>query len=130
MKSFYIASSFSNKEAVRYVRDQLTQKGFVHTYDWTINERAATMEELEKIGQQERKAVMEADVVIVLLPAGKGSHIEFGIALGFGKTIYLHSPDERINQFETTTTFYHVPEVVKCIGSIDELIESVVTGTN
>lgn len=38
------------------------------------------MEELKETGRLEKNAVMEADFIIVLLPAGKGSHIEFGMA--------------------------------------------------
>jgi nucleoside 2-deoxyribosyltransferase len=103
----------------------LKNKGYIQTYDWTQNERASTVEDLKEIGKQERNAVLEADFIIVLLPAGKGSHIEFGIALGQGKRIYLYSPDDEVNKFETTSTFYHLSEVDKCIGTIDELIAAV-----
>lgn len=122
MKKFYVASSFKNIETVRYVSKELINRGYIHTYDWTKNDRASTIGELKEIGRQEKKAVMEADFIIVLLPAGKGSHIEFGIALGQGKRIYLYSQNDEINNFETTSTFYHLPQVEKCIGTIDELI--------
>lgn len=70
---------------------------------------------------------MEADFLVVLLPARKGSHIEFGIALGQGKKIYLYSPNEEVNNFETTSTFYHLPEVEIVIGNIDDLIEILIS---
>ena len=126
MKKFYIASSFKNIETVRNVSQQLVKRGFIHTYDWTKNERVSTFEDLKTIGTLEKNAVIEADFLIVLFPAGKGSHIELGIALGQGKKIYLYSPDDEINNVETTSTFYHLPEVEKCMGSIEELIEIVV----
>lgn len=126
MKKFYVASSFKNIETVRYVSQQLVKRGFIHTYDWTKNERASTFDDLKAIGTQEKNAVIESDFLIVLIPAGKGSHIELGIALGQGKKIYLYSPDDQINHFETTSTFYHLPEVEKCMGTIEELIERVV----
>lgn len=125
MKKFYVASSFNNKDKVRYVSNELINQGYIHTYDWTKNERASTFQYLREIGQKEKEAVMEADFLIVLLPAGKGSHIEFGIALGQGKRIYLYSQNEQINEIETTSTFYHVSQVEKCIGDIDELIAKV-----
>jgi nucleoside 2-deoxyribosyltransferase len=125
IKRFYVASSFKNIDTVRYVSNELKNKGYIQTYDWTQNERASTVEDLKEIGQKERNAVLEADFIIVLLPAGKGSHIEFGIALGQGKRIYLHSQDDEVNKFETTSTFYHLPEVKKCIGTIAELIAAV-----
>jgi hypothetical protein len=126
MKKFYVASSFKNIETVRYVSQRLVKRGFIHTYDWTKNERASTFDGLKAIGTVEKNAVIESDFLIVLIPAGKGSHIELGIALGQGKKIYLYSPDDQINHFETTSTFYHLPEVEKCIGTIEELIERVV----
>ncbi|HEK9104039.1 TPA: group-specific protein [Bacillus pseudomycoides] len=120
---FYVASSFQNIDNVRYVSEKLKSKGFTHTYDWTQNERASTFTDLINIGQAEKNAVIESDFIVVLLPAGKGSHIEFGIALGTDKKIYLYSPDEEFNNFETTSTFYHLPQVEHVTGSIDELID-------
>lgn len=125
MKKFYIASSFKNIEAVRYVSKQLIDEGYFQTYDWTRNERASTFKDLKEIGQKEKAAVMEADVVIILLPAGKGSHIEMGIAIGLGKRLYLYSPNGEVDHFETTSTFYHLPEVQKCIGSLEGFIQEV-----
>jgi len=122
---FYVASSIRNIDQVRYVSEKLKDKGYIHTYDWTQNERASTFKELEEISQNEKNAVMEADFIIVLLPAGKGSHIELGIALGKGIKIYLYSPDEEVNNIATTSTFYHLSEVEKCFGTIDDLIEVV-----
>ncbi|WP_041964921.1 hypothetical protein [Mesobacillus selenatarsenatis] len=129
MKRFYVASSFKNIDTVRYVSRQLINKGYVQTYDWTENERASNLEDLKEISRKEKDAVLEADFVVILLPAGKESHIEFGIALGQGKRIYLHSPDDEVNNFATTSTFYHLPEVQICIGTIDELMETVMKST-
>lgn len=120
---FYVASSFNHKSSVRYVIKQLSGEGFSLTYDWTQNERASTIEQLKKIGREEKNAVIEADIVCVLLPAGKGSHIELGMALAQGKKVYLYSPDEDVNNFETTSTFYHLPEVEIFIGSLEGFIE-------
>lgn len=124
---FYIASSFTNKDKVRYVSDKLKHNGYLYTYDWAINERAASLTDLREIGQQEKAAIIDADFIVVLLPAGKGSHIELGIALGYGKKIYLYSPNEEVNNFETTSTFYHLPEVEIVIGTIDDLINILIT---
>ena len=125
MKKFYVASSFKNLETVRWVSEQLINREYIQTYDWTKNERASNIKDLIEIGQQEKQGVMEADFIIVLLPSGKGSHIELGIALGQGKRIYLYSPNDEVNHFETTTTFYHLSEVKKCSGTVEELIEVV-----
>ena len=119
---FYIASSFKNIDKVRYVSKKLSEKGFIHTYDWTLNENVTTLEELMVIGQKETNAVIEADIVIVLLPAGKGSHVELGIAIGNSKKIYLYSSSNEVDNLETTSTFYQLPEIYKCIGTLEELV--------
>ncbi|WP_349774113.1 hypothetical protein [Sporosarcina aquimarina] len=80
---------------------------------------------MKEIGFHEKNAVLDADFIIVLLPAGKGSHIEFGIALGQGKKVYLHSPNDDLNNLETTSTFYHLSSVKKSNGTIDELISRI-----
>jgi nucleoside 2-deoxyribosyltransferase len=120
---FYIASSFKNIDKVRYVSKMLNENGFIHTYDWTLNENVTTLEELKVIGQKEKNAVTEADFVVVLLPAGKGSHVELGIAIGNSKNIYLYSSSNDVDNLETTSTFYQLPEINKCIGTLDELVK-------
>ena len=122
---FYVASSFINKEQVRYVSQKLIGFGFSHTYDWTKNNRASTLAELEEIGTKEKNAVLASDIVIVLLPGGKGSHIELGLALAGGKNVFLYSPNDEINDLSLTSTFYHLPEVEKVIGTLDDLIASI-----
>lgn len=124
-KKFYIASSFQNIEDVRYVRDQLTAKGLQHTYDWTQNSRAANLEELQRIGNAEKEAVQLADFLVVLLPAGKGSHIEFGLALANEITIYLYSPNEDVYDMNFTSTFYHLDNVNIIVGTHQQLLENI-----
>jgi len=123
---FYIASSLNNFEIVRNVAGQLKQKGFIHTYDWTVNNKPDSLEKLKKIGQEEKAAVMESDFIIIILPGGKGTHIELGIALGLNKRIYLYSPNEQINDPSKSSTFYQLQEVNKFVGKIDSFIEDLV----
>ena len=122
---FYIASSLRNIEQVREVSKRLKNIGYIHTYDWTVNENITTLEELRVIGKKEKNAVIGADIVVVLLPAGKGSHIELGIAIGNSKQVYLYSSDKEIDNIETTSTFYHLPEIEKCFGTLDELVDTI-----
>jgi len=105
------------------VSNKLKNIGFIHTYDWTVNDNAKTLEELREIGEKEKNSFIEADIVVVLLPAGKGSHIELGIAIGNGKKVYLYSPNKEIDNIETTSTFYHLTEIERCYGTLDELVE-------
>ncbi|TFE00860.1 nucleoside 2-deoxyribosyltransferase [Jeotgalibacillus sp. R-1-5s-1] len=119
---FYIASGFQNKHAVQHVSQSLKTNGWIHTYDWTKNERASSYDMLREIGELERDAVLAADLLIVLLPGGKGTLIEMGLALAQRKKIYLVAPDERAWDFDQTSTFYHLPEVEGFTGSVEDFI--------
>ncbi|WRP07614.1 nucleoside 2-deoxyribosyltransferase [Rossellomorea aquimaris] len=126
--NFYVASSFHNSKQVRDVSERLKRKRYIHTYDWTQNSRASSVEELKRIGEKEKQAIIESDVVIVLLPGGKGSHVELGIALGLNKRVILFSPHDEVSDFAQTTTFYHLPEVEVCTGTVQELVDYVTAG--
>lgn len=126
--NFYVASSFHNIKQVRDVSERLKRKGYIHTYDWTQNGRASTVEELKKIGEEERQAIIESDLILVLLPGGKGSHVELGIALGLNKRVILYSPYNEVSDFDQTTTFYHLSEVEVCTGTVEELVDYVSPG--
>lgn len=119
---FYIASSFSNQEMVKHLGRMLTGQGHEQTYDWTLNSKAENTAALAAIGQLEKAAVLEADAFFILLPAGKGSHIELGLALATEKKVYLFSEEAAVYDFSATTTFYHLPEVERVIGTLDDLV--------
>lgn len=122
---FYVASSFQNKEIVRAVSGKLSMLGWHHTYDWTQSERSCSLEALKRIGTLEKQAVADSDVVIVILPGGKGSHIELGLAIAWQKKTFLYSPNLEAMDMDTTSTFYHLADVQICEGSIEELISTV-----
>ncbi|MBM7662083.1 nucleoside 2-deoxyribosyltransferase [Bacillus mesophilus] len=124
---FYVASGLENFSNVREITKRLIEEGFIHTYDWTLNGRANTLDQLCQIGQKEKEAVQNSDFLVVLLPGGKGTHIELGIAIGLSKRIYLYSPTENINNPEDSSTFYHLPEVKKFVGNIEEFASFVLS---
>jgi hypothetical protein len=122
---FYVTSGFQNKEQVRNVAADLKKVGWHHTYDWTQNKRANTLEDLQQIGILEKEAVAEADVVLVLLPGGKETHIELGLAIAGNKKIFIYSQDEDVLNLETTSTFYHLPGVEIFTGPIEAFLGKV-----
>jgi hypothetical protein len=131
LKKFYVASSFRNIVNVRYIAQTLESRGYVNTYDWTQNALArdagqVTLGDLRSIGQRERDAVTGAHVVVIMLPGGKGTHVELGIAIAQGRRTILYSTDEIISNLEITSTFYHLPELEKCHGTLDDLLAMIV----
>ncbi|TQR18700.1 hypothetical protein [Psychrobacillus vulpis] len=71
------------------------------------------------------EAIEDADYVIIILPGGKGSHIELGMAIALKKQIFLYSPHGEALDMETTSTFYHLSEVKICTGSVEELLSTI-----
>ena len=53
------------------------------------NEKAANEEQLREIGQAEQNAVKEADVFLLILDGGNGSHTEFGMAIALENDICI-----------------------------------------
>lgn len=68
---------------------------------------------------------MGADVVVVL-PAGKSAHVELGMAIARHKRRILYSAEETINNLAVTSTFYHLPELETCWGTLDDVVDQVV----
>ncbi|TCI26187.1 group-specific protein [Exiguobacterium sp. SH5S4] len=118
---FYIGSDFYNINHVRQLRDHFIEQGHTHTYDWTMNERAATIEDLRDIGAKEFEAIRTSDFVVILLPAGKSSHVELGIALGADVPLFIHDAANRFNDFEMTSTFYHLSSVTQLTGPLEAI---------
>src|SRR5689334_16558704 len=93
---YYIASALENVEPVRRVRDYMKWFGHEITHDWTTHgpvwQRGTQV--CKETLDLEINGVLNADVVIVLWPAMRGSHVELGLAIGAGKKIIFYSPVE------------------------------------
>lgn len=122
---FYIGSRFANIEQVRALRNHLINDGHTHTYDWTINDRATSIEDLRAIGTSEFEAIKASDFVVILLPAGQSSHIELGIALGADVPLFIYDPANRFDDFETTSTFYHLSHVIQLTGPLEDVPQAI-----
>jgi hypothetical protein len=95
--SFYIASKIENGDAVARLSLALRQAGHIHTYDWSVHgpvfKPDATADQniaaMRAVSRSEMDGVARADVVVVLLPGGRGTHVEVGAALAGGKLVVL-----------------------------------------
>lgn len=120
---FYIASKFENADMVRIVAAVLRAAGHKHTYDWTEHGsvKGQGRNRLRQVAITEVQGVLDADIVIVILPGGRGTHAELGIALAGGKRIIICSETQGpFDDSDSTCAFYWNPEVVvRCVGSVD-----------
>ena len=125
---FYIASKLGNYEQVRKLSGMLKACGWEHTYDWTAygSIKEVDVEILKEVGQKEFDGVRSADVVIVLAPQGKGTHVELGMAVALNKIVYIHHEDDRYFKCDdNTSAFYWLENVRQVTGSIEALAEKV-----
>lgn len=124
---FYIGSSFKNHKLVNLFAEKLKQYGWEHTYNWgnSIQENE-TEEDLIAYSRHEQKGIFDSDIVIILLPGGRGTHIELGMALAWGKKIYLYSANGEEFKIENTVNFYQMPEMMKLTGNVDDVIQRII----
>lgn len=124
----YVASGVENAVLAFWYGKKLESLGFEWTYDWT--ERAlrrdvdpASEEELREIGEAELDGVCRADVVIVVLPGGAGTHTELGFALALGKRVVLVAGDRPL----AACPFYFHPAVIR-VRTADEAFAAALPG--
>ena len=124
---FYIASGVSNAEKVNQAAAALTAGGHQRTYDWTTHGDVSKADPAFKrhVAASESRGVVDAELVVLLLPGRFGTHAELGIALATSanKRILLWS--ETSAPFDGTEgfcVFYHHPAVERVVCPFEELL--------
>lgn len=105
------------------IRDVLLEEGHQLAYDWTPhgNVKSSSVQRLTEVAHKETNGVLAAEVIIVLLPGGFGTHVELGMALGAGKKIILHSANSDVfSACEKTCAFYHHAKVYQLVSDIED----------
>lgn len=114
---FYIATSLERAEIHNKVRDVLVERGDVITYDWT--KHGSVQHEghnrLAEVAHAEMIGVQEADVVIVLLPGGRGTHAELGMGIAYHRHVLVvaAAAEGFFGNDARTCAFYHAPKVTR-----------------
>ena len=119
----YVSSILNNHEMARKLIDKLKDIGHEITFDWT-RESKSDSDNYSAIASNEIKGVVESDVVIALLPGGRGSHIEIGSALALNKKVILWSDEpEKYFDIKNTCVFYFHPNVIR-LHEYEEIYET------
>lgn len=126
---FYIATKLENWTAHNEVRDWLTARGHTITYDWTTHGPVwrRGLEAVNAVARAEHDGVRAAELVIVLWPGGRGTHVELGMALEAGCRVVLVSGVEGHHEASPEVcAFYHHPSVerVRTIAELRTLLDS------
>lgn len=121
---FYIGAGLKNFNNVNELSKILTNMGWEHTFNWADKGlvKNETIADLANISIIEQAAIESSDVVIILLSAGRGTHVELGMSIALGKKTYLLSPDGKEFEIENTAGFYWHPNVIRVIGNIENLV--------
>lgn len=124
---FYIGSGMKNCELVNYYAKILKDNGWEQTYDWVKNvSDDVSLEDMIKYATLESQGIVDSDIVIILLPAGRGAHIELGMAMALNKKIFLCSDTKEEFSIENTVAFYELPNIVRLVGTADENLKKII----
>lgn len=127
----YIASRLENYLQVQALRDALRADGHTITYDWTLHGSVQGQGEarLREVASNEINGVRDADLVVVLLPGGRGTHAELGAANVLGKPVIIFSTsDESFDAYEASTCAFYWNENVRQLYSHQGKPEKVLPG--
>lgn len=91
---FYLSTGKDRLDQATPLLDALKEHGWKQTFAWSSQD-ALNPAGYADIAEAELAGVRSADVLIVLLPGGFGTHVEIGVALALGKPVVIHSPDQK-----------------------------------
>ncbi|MGB8131905.1 MAG: nucleoside 2-deoxyribosyltransferase [Candidatus Angelobacter sp.] len=117
MPTFYLATRIDRAAQAEKLLEGLKSRGWERTFTWT-REEIARPEEYPELAVAELAGVREADVLIVLLPGGRGTHVEIGAALALGKPVILHAPDQKTLDTPYPCVFHYHPGVTLLISEV------------
>ena len=124
----YIATSLKRMHAHGMIKKSLLDAGHTITYDWTTHGsvKHVSLERLQEVAEVELKGIKDADAVVVLLPGGKGTHSELGIAIALEKPLIIHS--ETPSPFELgeeNCAYYNLEGIQRIHCPLEEFAEKV-----
>ena len=109
-KQYYIATRKDRSSEADALSETLKAHGWKRTFVWS--DRAGDNPiMLGKLSVEELKGVRDADVLVVLLPGGFGTHVEIGAALALGKPVILCAPDQETLEKPYRCVFHYHPGV-------------------
>ncbi len=122
---YYIATKLENHAEHNRLRDMLATLGHECTYDWSVHGPVygSGLERVREVAQLEIEGVMAADVLIMLWPGGRGTHVELGAAIAGGQPIVIASDVDGHHVASTETcAFYHHPLVTR-VRTLEDAFE-------
>ena len=124
----YVASGLVKRDRVKEVITRLVSLGHIIAYDWTLHGdvRGDGEARMREVAQNEAEGVASAELALLLLPGGKGTHTELGAALATraNKRIVLWSElGAEFSGGADACVFYHHPAVERLCCPFGELFD-------
>jgi hypothetical protein len=120
MASYYIATSLLNAKEHNELRNALGLRGHRITFDWTLSgfeDVSIDENRIAEIARKEIEGVLNADILVVLLPGGIGTHVELGIAIAAKKPIIIAGDEKDFlhNVTDKVFVFYCAPGITRVV---------------
>jgi nucleoside 2-deoxyribosyltransferase len=124
----YVAGKLENAARIQQVQEAARKQGHQITYDWTTHGSIGHegMNRVKEVAENERRGVMAADLVIVILPGGRGTHAELGIAIGISTAVVVWSDDQKMfecTEEGTPCAFYFNRNVTRMLCTFENLLQ-------
>ena len=117
----YVATSLDHAPRAVAVHKALEHAGHIITYRWTDHGSVQDqgVARLREVAEAELNGVRDADVLVAILPGGRGTHAEIGIAIGLGIPVVLL---EQVGAYDAECAFYHAPGVHRYMWSEESVL--------
>lgn len=125
---FYIATGLTNHVMHNALRDMLLALGHEISYDWTTHGPAwpKGIDYVRIVANDEFRGVVSADYTVVLLPGGRGTHVELGMAYTACSNLIIWADTDKAFQCDADTcAFYHLQDVHLVTGPLENVVERV-----
>ena len=119
---FYLSTRKDRSAQAAVLLDALKAQGWERTLDWSGKDSVGP-DGYADTAVAEIAAVREADILVVLLPGGYGTHVEIGAALALGKPVILHAPDRKTLDTPYPCIFHYHPGVTLLISELLDVDE-------
>jgi nucleoside 2-deoxyribosyltransferase len=123
-KHFFLSTRKDRRAEANSLSSELKAHGWERTFAWKAEDGEGPAN-YAAIAEAELQGVRDADVLVVLLPGGYGTHVEIGAALALGKPVILHSPDRKTLETPYVCVFHYHPGVKLIVSATLDVVEIV-----
>lgn len=123
---FYIASGLENRASVTELKEALINLGFTISYDWAAHGAVKHLgpQVVRETSVKEVDGVVTADFIVVLMPGGRGTHVELGVALALGKPVYFFTAAPILEQERLCA--FHLHPLVMEFNDLGKMMDAIV----